>query len=73
MQEVWVGSDDNEKGPKVNIFVSEDFFENHGRCLVLLQGNGPCRAGQWARSLCVNENLTVGSMLPMLDFAKATG
>mmetsp|Transcript_25886 Transcript_25886/g.34637 ORF Transcript_25886/g.34637 Transcript_25886/m.34637 type:complete len:211 (+) Transcript_25886:349-981(+) len=73
MQEIWVGDSANPNGPKVNIFVSDDFFVNTGRCLVLLQGTGACRAGMWARSLCVNENLTVGSMLPMLEFAKATG
>ena len=40
---------------------------------MLIQGTGLCRAGQWARHLCVNDNLRVGSILPMLDFAKATG
>lgn len=73
MQEVWVGDDSKPNAPKVNIFLSDDFYTNAGRCLVLIQGTGAVRAGQWARSLCVNESLTMGSMLPMLEFAKATG
>ena len=74
MQEIWVGDDnENSKAPKVNIFVSDDFFANPGRCLVLIQGTGAVRAGQWARSICVNDSLNEGSILPLLDYAKATG
>ena len=54
MQEIWLGA---ENGPKCNIFVSDDFYTNTGRCMVLVQGNGPCRAGFWARSVCINQGL----------------
>ena len=73
MNEVWVGDKSDPDGPKVNIFLSDDFYTNKNHCLVLIQGTGKCRAGQWARYLCVYENLRMGSMLPMIEFAKATG
>ena len=37
--------------------------------LVLIQGTDPVRAGIWARSVCVNENLYMGSMLPQIEWA----
>ena len=45
--------------------------ENKGkRALVLIQGTGAVRAGQWARSVCINENLEQGSMLPFVDLCR---
>ena len=70
MQEVWLGA---RSGPKCNIFISDDFYTNTGRCMVLIQGNGACRAGFWARSVCVNEGLVMGSMLPQIEFARSLG
>ena len=70
MREVWIGE---KGGPKCNIFISDDFYTNTGRCLVLIQGTGAVRAGFWARSVCINNGLTLGSILPMLEFAKKTG
>ena len=66
LKEVWIGG----SGPKNNIYVSEDFTTNSEKCLVLLQGTGAVRAGVWARSVCINENLMLGSVFPMLQFAK---
>lgn len=73
MQEVWIGDGRQANRPKCNIFVSDDFDSNTGRCLVLIQGSGAVRAGVWARGVCVNEGLVLGSILPMIEFAKATG
>ena len=59
--------------PKCNIFMSMPFkkpnpAQNKGkRALVLIQGTGAVRAGIWARSVCINENLELGSMLPLID------
>lgn len=36
MQEVWIGDDKKPNGPKANIFISEDFYTNTGRCIVLI-------------------------------------
>lgn len=49
------------KTPKCNIFMSNEFYSrdaeaNAGKtALVLIQGNGEVRAGQWSRSVCVND------------------
>ena len=64
MKELWIGGSEN--GPKCNIYVSDDFETNKDRCLILIQGTGAVRAGVWARSVCVNDNLSLGSMFPML-------
>ena len=37
--------------------------------LVLIQGTGNVRAGQWARSVCVNDDFEKGTMLPQIDWA----
>ena len=48
--------------------MSEEFYKpssNHDKAgIVLIQGTGPVRAGIWARSVCVNESIYMGSMLP---------
>lgn len=69
LQEIWLPI--GLEGPKCNIFISEDFHTNKDKCLVLIQGTGAVRAGVWARSVCVNQNLHLGSMLPMIEFAHA--
>ena len=70
MKEIWLGA---KNGPKCNIFVSDDFFTNTGRCMVLIQGTGAVRAGFWARSVCINQGLVEGSVLRMIEFAKDLG
>ena len=37
--------------------------------MVLIQGTGAVRAGVWARSVCINESIEKGSMLPLLHAA----
>ena len=65
--------------PQCNIFMSMEFLrpkpeQNKGRkALVLTQGTGAVRAGIWARSACINENLEVGSMLPFVDKCRDLG
>ena len=61
------------EGPKCNIFLSQDFYTNQERCLLLIQGAGAVRAGQWARSVCINAKLTEGTVFPALDFAQTHG
>jgi len=72
MNEVWLPADDST-GPKANIFLSQDFYTNKNKCLVLIQGTGAVRAGIWARSVCINNSLQLGSVFPMLEFAKSNG
>ena len=68
LQEVWIPEKEQIEAkyhqmPKCNIFMSTEFHkpkpkENKGsRALVLIQGTGLVRAGIWARSVTINENL----------------
>jgi hypothetical protein len=67
------------EGPKCNIFMSQEFInpseeDNKGKtALVLIQGSGAVRAGEWARSICLKDDLFMGSMLPQLEWAKTFG
>ncbi|MCO5611880.1 hypothetical protein L7F22_066139 [Adiantum nelumboides] len=38
--------------------------------LLLLCGTGRVASGQWARKLCINDSLKMGSVLPFLDWAR---
>ena len=51
------------------ILITKDFYTNP-KCLMLIQGTGAVRLGQWARSVCINENLELGSMKPYIEKAK---
>jgi hypothetical protein len=44
-----------------------------GTVLVLLQGSGVVRPGIWARSLCINDSFSAGTMLPWVDAAADRG
>ena len=50
------------------ILTTKDFPTNP-KCLIIIQGAGPVRLGQWARSLCINDNLFIGSMIPYVQKA----
>ena len=61
-------------GPKSDISMSPDFLPDFkgpvkDSALILIQGTGSVRAGVWARSVCLNENLEKGTMLPLIDAA----
>ena len=55
--------------PQCKILTSENFSKSP-KCILLIQGTGSVRLGQWARSLCINENLDLGSMIPYVRKAK---
>ncbi|XDV20269.1 hypothetical protein PO909_025620 [Leuciscus waleckii] len=38
--------------------------------MVLIQGSGVVRAGQWARRLIINEDLNSGTQIPFINRAK---
>ena len=50
------------------ILTTKDFPTNP-KCLLLIQGTGGVRLGQWSRSVCINENLDLGTMGPYIDKA----
>ena len=58
----------DETIPQCKILTTKDFLTNP-KCLILIQGTGVVRLGQWARSVCINENLNLGTMIPYVDKA----
>jgi hypothetical protein len=54
------------------IFASEG-YDKAERLLLIIQGMGKVRAGVWGCSLCINNSLEEGTMLPYLRRAKASG
>lgn len=48
-----------------NIFLTSNAL-TCSKLMLLIQGSGAVRAGQWARALCINESLKVGSILGRL-------
>jgi len=58
----------DEAQAQCKILTTQDFPINP-KCLIIIQGAGPVRLGQWARSLCINDNIYIGSMIPYVDKA----
>lgn len=63
----------NEGKAQAPIFVSEDWETNTERALILIQGTGDVRSGYWARSVCMNDTIELGSMIPDIEFAQNNG
>jgi len=45
------------------IFMTED-IDTNPNMIVLIQGTGDVRAGIWARSVCMNDKISLGSIFP---------
>lgn len=58
--------------PASNVFLTPDAL-TCDRLMLLIQGSGAVRAGQWARAVCLNDSLEMGSILPYLARAKKNG
>ena len=54
--------------PQCEIYVSQD-FEINSNCICIIQGTGAVRVGLWARSVCINDNLYLGSIIPYIKKA----
>lgn len=65
--------DATEDEPKSFIYLSEDALTNRDKLLLLIQGSGVVRAGQWARRLIINEDMDSGSQLPFIKRAMEEG
>nr|CAD7198297.1 unnamed protein product [Timema douglasi] len=64
---------DTKAEARTHVFVSVDIFSNTDKLLILVHGSGVVRAGQWARSIIINESLQQGSMLPYIKKARELG
>ncbi|XP_068622505.1 FAM172 family protein homolog CG10038 [Battus philenor] len=54
------------------IFVSKD-YDLKDILVILIQGSGAVRAGQWSRALIINEGLDIGSQIPYIKKALGKG
>lgn len=54
------------------IFASKDRQEND-KLIILIHGSGVVKAGQWARRLIINDNLSTGTQIPYIKKAKELG
>ncbi|KAK3514601.1 hypothetical protein QTP70_021513 [Hemibagrus guttatus] len=61
--------DATENEPKSFVYLSEDALTNQDKLLVLIQGSGVVRAGQWARRLIINQDLDSGTQIPFITKA----
>lgn len=57
------------KQARANVFISANFYECE-KLLVIVQGAGMIRPGQWSRSLCITHSVHAGSILDYLYLAK---
>jgi len=73
LKEVWLPVGAKEGEPRCNIFMSDDALTNTQKLLLLVQGSGAVRPGQWARALCINDTLDMGTIFPYLERAKNAG
>nr|CAD7258005.1 unnamed protein product [Timema shepardi] len=64
---------DTKAEARTHVFVSVDIFSNTDKLLILVHGSGVVRAGQWARSIIINESLQQGTMLPYIKKARELG
>lgn len=55
------------------IFSTRDRLVKPKKLLVLIHGSGVVRAGQWARSLIINDSLDSGTQIPYIDKARDLG
>lgn len=55
--------------PTSFIYLTPDALLNPSKLLVLIQGSGVERAGQWARRLIINQDLDSGTQIPFITRA----
>ena len=56
---------DDDLVAKSRIYLSPNYGTKK-TLLLLIPGSGAVRAGQWARSICINDNLAAGCMYPYI-------
>lgn len=73
MTRVYLPVDATEGEPRSFIYTTEDAMSNPSKLLVLIQGSGVVRAGQWARRLIINQDLNSGTQIPFITRAIQEG
>ncbi|XP_037772774.1 cotranscriptional regulator FAM172A homolog [Penaeus monodon] len=59
--------------PQTFVFLSSDFMTNDDKILIVIQGSGAVRAGQWSRKLTINEGIESGTQIPYIQIARREG
>jgi len=73
MDEVLLPIDEMDyDGPFNNIFVSKNVY-TCDKLMLLIQGSGAVRAGMWARALCINNDISLGSVIPYIKKSMENG
>eukprot|EP00064_Thunnus_orientalis_P007291 superscaffoldBa00000798_g7311 len=65
--------DATDDEPSSFIYMSPNALSNPSKLLVLIQGSGVVRAGQWARRLIINQDLDSGTQIPFITRAMEVG
>uniref|UniRef100_A0AAV2MR22 Arb2 domain-containing protein n=1 Tax=Knipowitschia caucasica TaxID=637954 RepID=A0AAV2MR22_KNICA len=73
MRRIYIPIDAKEEEPTSFIYVTNDALSNPSKLLVLIQGSGVVRAGQWARRLIINQDLDSGTQIPFITRAIQEG
>ena len=55
------------------MILSSKDIEINKKCLILIQGAGKVKLGEWSKSVCINENLHLGSMIDFVEMGKKNG
>ncbi|MEQ2213507.1 hypothetical protein XENOCAPTIV_016154 [Xenoophorus captivus] len=66
MTKAFLPVDATDDEPRSFIYLSPDALTNPDKLLVLIQGSGVVRAGQWARRLIINQDLDSGTQIPFI-------
>ncbi|KAJ9574601.1 hypothetical protein L9F63_008228, partial [Diploptera punctata] len=64
---------DGDEMESTFVFASPNIFMNTERLLILIHGSGVVRAGQWARSLIINDSIQTGTQIPNIRKAQELG
>ncbi|KAL8613376.1 hypothetical protein ACOMHN_057096 [Nucella lapillus] len=72
LHKVFVPVDADKAEPQGFIFSSQHAAQSQ-KLMVIINGAGVVRAGQWTRKLIINEGINVGSQFPYIRRAQAAG
>lgn len=65
--------DDLPKEDATFIFSTKEDLKNIEKLILIIHGSGVVRAGQWARSLIINDSINSGTVIPYINKAKDDG
>jgi hypothetical protein len=73
MHKILLGTSDIPDEQKSFVFTSSKELIDVDKLMVIIHGSGVVRAGQWARSLIINDSINSGTILPYIKKARENG